>query len=87
MIAVMFPCQLFSLFCCIGLLGIMLNWKSAYYVYYRYLIVCTLVCDYTYILYITVCTCRGGGAYKYLFSSRETEGQCAECAVRCVYMC
>ena len=29
----------------------------------------------------------GGGAYKYLFSSRETEGQCAECAVRCVYMC
>ncbi len=29
----------------------------------------------------------GGGAYKYLFSSREAESWCAECAVRCVHVC
>ena len=47
-----------------------------------FLYTCLLFTHIYYSMYIS-----GGGAYKYLFSSRETESQCAECAVRCVYMC
>jgi hypothetical protein len=39
--------------------------------------------DYMCSMYIS----GGGGTYRYLFSSRETDSWCAECAVRCVHMC
>jgi hypothetical protein len=86
MIAVKISYQLFHyfiiLFCWVS------YWIGSLRITYihKYNVSCTLVyCLYIYTIlqYVHV----WGGAYKYLFSSRGTESQCAECAVRYVYMC
>ncbi len=54
------------------------------YIYkiYCFLYTCLLFVHIYYSMYIS-----GVGAYNYLFTSRVTESQSAECAVRCVHMC
>jgi hypothetical protein len=86
MIAVKIPCQLFHYFV------VLVYWESCWigslrntYITNTLLSVHLFVNIHIY--YILHYVHVGGGAYKYLFSSRETESQCAECAVRCVYMC